>query len=255
MRPPILTPPDSPISSCSELRRQLRELRVERKPNLHPDKWIFPQNSVRRLFTEECVRTLLECRCDRCAYHKRIQEVTDPATYVSHILGLRSFGRIGDGTSVVLLALLLFIECPAMIFGFLRSRCGDQQFQTQVASFTSAFVRKNYWHKFSTSEVEEYAEKFHWARYQFAIPCVEGSQYEEYRPLEILPFIEERRLGNGHFGEVYAFDIIDGYYNFPVRRSQDQKHPKISCSDIFELGISRFESICSKRTQTKYHRG
>ena len=226
MQHQLPTPPNSPIPPCSEIRRQLRDLRVESEPKLPQHKWIFPQDRIRRLFTDRNVRSLLGCHCSRCSNQRHVQQITDPAPYVFRVLGDYSNTRHGRSTWVILLALLVFIECPALIYTFIRKDCEDQLFIAQTAIFTSEHVRKTFWHQFSSSDVEEYADKFHWARYQFAIPHMNDDPYEEYPSSVILPFVNERRLGKiaatgeiiseGHFGDVYAFDILDEYCHFTV---------------------------------------
>lgn len=219
------TPPNSPVSACLDLRHRLKQLRTASERNDLQDKRFFPESSIRRLLTRDIVKVLLECDCSKCRNHRLLQQIADPACYVSDVLAGHSKDRHRDSGSVILLALLVHIECPALIYTFVRGRCGDGQFKNETAKFTSEYVRDTFWHKLPPRVVEVYAVDFDWERYKFAIPRVEGDHYEEYPPSAILPFVNEKRVGRmgvngeilseGHFGDVYSFDILEEYCYFP----------------------------------------
>ena len=219
------TPPNSPVSGCSDTRRKFKQ-EVRSEPNVPQHKIFFPESGIRRFFATGTVKELLECRCPKCCNHRRLHQIANPASYVSHVLGRHSKDRHLDSGYVILLALLVYIECPALIYTFIHGRCGDGQFKSQTARFTHEYVRDTFWHRLPPGDVEEYAQEFDWERYRFAIPRMEGDHYEEYPSSTILPFVNEKRvsgmavngeiISEGHYGDVYSFDILEGYCDFPV---------------------------------------
>ena len=208
------------------MRRQLKHLKTESERDDGQDKRFFPESSIRRLFTRDNVKMLLECECSQCRSHRHRQQIANPAYYVSYVLASHSKDRHGDSGYVVLLALLVHIECPALIYTFIRGHCRDGQFKNETAKFTREYVQDMFQHKLPLKDAKEYAEEFHWQRYKFAIPRMKGDHYEEYPSSTILPFVNEKRLGRmgengeiiseGHFGDVYSFNILEEYCEFPV---------------------------------------
>ena len=216
------TPPSSPVPSCLDIRDRLKDLGTPEESNVPQHKRFFPESSIRRFFTRGTVKTLLECCCSKCYSHRHLQQIADPVSYVSDVLGGPSRDHRRDSGAVILLALLVYIECPALIYAFIRGHCGDGQFKSQTAKFTHEYVQETFWHMFPT----KHARDFHWERYKFAIPRMEDDHYEEYPSSVILPFVNEKRVGRatrngeiiseGSYGDVYSFDILDEYCGFPV---------------------------------------
>ena len=216
----------TPLSACSDLRHRLNHSRTECEPNVPPEKRFFSESSIRQLLTRDRVKALLECNCSTCDQYRGLQQIIDPASYVSSVLPTRSKDLHGDSGYVLLLALLIHIECPGAIYTFIRRRCGDGQLKNQTARFTHEYVRDTFLRTLPLDYAQGYAEKFHWEKYKFAIPRMEGEQHEEYPAFTILPFVNEKRVGRmgvngeivseGHFGDVYSFDILEEYCHFPV---------------------------------------
>ena len=208
------------------MRHRLKKLRTESERNVPQDRRFFPESCIIRFFTRDTVKLLLECDCANCHSHRRLQKISDPAVYVSCVLADQYKERHRDSGYVILLALLVHIDCPALIYTFIREHCGDEQFKNQTAKFTREYVRNTFWKKLPPRDAEVYAEEFDWEKYKFAVPRMENDDYEAYPPSAILPFVNEKRVGRmgvngeiiseGHFGDVYSFDILEEYCNFPV---------------------------------------
>ena len=220
------TPPNSPGPICSYTRNQLKSLRTQSERDIPQHKRFFPEYSVRQFFSKTTVEALLVCSCATCQRHRRLQHVVYPAGYASSILADRSRDQTSGSGYVVLLALLVHIECPALIFTFIHEQYGDGLFKRETAKLTGDYVLRTFWQKFPPDDVKLYADDFDGERYKFTVPRIEGDCHEEYPSETILPFVNERRLGRegangeiiseGHFGDVYSFNILEGYCGFSV---------------------------------------
>lgn len=220
------TPPSSPSPTCSDLRHRLKHLRLETEASGPQDRRLFLESRIRSFFTRDIVKDLLGCTCSRCDYHRRFQQITNPGCHVSSILPNCSGDPHDDSGYVILLALLTYIDCPATIYTFIRECRGDKKFKSQTADFTREYVRDKFLCHLPPEEANSCAEEFDWEKYRFAVQRVEGEHYEEYPQSAILPFVNEELLGRkningeivseGHSGDVYSFEILEEYCNFPV---------------------------------------
>lgn len=212
--PPI---PDSPILPCIKLRDDLGDLVV---PTDVPDhQRFFPKSQVKRLFTDERIREVLECVCSRCQDQKRMFRRRDSQSSVVTIGGHRN-----GPCAILLFALLVYIECPSLIYAFLDKRLCDLEVESNLTKFTAQYIQQQYWPK----QHFRFADKFDWSKFKFFVPFMRDDRYEEFPAGTILPFVNEKRLGRsteageivneGSFGTVFAFEILDEYRGFQVSK-------------------------------------
>lgn len=148
----------------------------------------------------------------------------EPRHSLTSITGNTGNSRSSGQSAIIIFALLVYIECPALIYGFLDKHINDHRFESELAVFTSEYVQQNFWPRARL----RYADKFHWNKYRFAVPYMKDGMYNEYPSSTIMPFVNETRLGRvtetgefvneGSFSNVFAFDILDEYRAFAVSR-------------------------------------
>jgi len=217
---PVPSTPDSPTLPCLKLRYDFEELCIPRDHNVPQHKRFFPKSCIKRLCTEGRIKAVLECCCAKCQEHQRIFGFRDPALSARAITGKSQNGH--SNCAVVLFALLVYIECPSLIYSFLDKRLNDHYFESELADFTAKYVLQIFGSRVHTM----LADRFHWNKYKFAVPYMKDGSYEEYPSSTILPFVNETRLGRstetgeilneGSYGTVFAFEILDEYKAFAV---------------------------------------
>jgi hypothetical protein len=217
--PPL---PDSPTFPCHKLRHDLEELYVPKGHDVPDHLRFFPKSCIAKLFTDDRIKEVLECHCSSCQDQKRVFGSRDPDLELVAITGKNLNDHRSRSCAIVLFALLVFIECPSLIYSFLDKRVGDRELESDLVTFTAEYVQLKYWPK----QYPRLADKFHWLKFKFFVPCMRDDRYEEYPKGAILPFVNEQRLGRsteageiineGSFGTVFAFEIVDEYRRFSV---------------------------------------
>lgn len=219
--PPI---PGSPTLPCIKLRDDLEDLAVPTGHDVPEHQRFFPKSHIKRLFTDERIREVLECVCSRCQDQKRMFSIRDPRSSLDTIASKPINGHRNGSCAIILFALLVYIECPSLIFSFLDKRVGDHEVQSDLTRFTAAYIQQQYWPK----QHPKLTDKFHWNKFKFFVPFMGDDRYAEYPKGTILPFINEQQLGRtteageilneGSFGTVFAFEIVEEYRGFEVRK-------------------------------------
>lgn len=219
--PPL---PNSPTLPCIKLRDDLEELYVPSGHDVPEHQRFFPKTRIKTLFNDERIKEVLECQCSRCHDQKRMFGSRDPESSLVKIT-CKEINRHRSGSCAILLfALLVYIECPSLIYSFLDKCLSDHELESDLAKFTAGYIQHQYWPK----QHPKLADKFHWNKFKFFVPFMRDDRYEEYPRGTILPFVNEQQLGRstetgeilneGSFGTVFAFEIVDGYKGFPVSR-------------------------------------
>ncbi|KAH7378818.1 kinase-like domain-containing protein [Pyrenochaeta sp. MPI-SDFR-AT-0127] len=126
--------------------------------------------------------------------------------------------------------LLVYVEHPLFIIGFLDRNCSDHFLESWV-THTSLFSReslKQYTGDFKRDPLrfERFAKRFATNLPKFAVPHLESERFSQFDASVVLPFIEETEIGKriddgGHLtseganGKVFAFKIHREYNKFP----------------------------------------
>lgn len=219
------------VSACSRLRSELDSFTLPHDPDVPEHKKFYPKSRLHKFLSPLKVSQLLECACQRCAHIRSILGAQNHATpkSVSIIVGKTPHGNSQSHTSILLLALLLYIDSPALIFGFLEKKCYDGELESHLDRFSAEFVQRTYWPRLYASEPllsNTLANKFRWSKYKFVLPIVKDGEFSVYDESVILPFINEKRIGRegpdgsiiseGAYGHIYSFEILDEYRMFSV---------------------------------------
>lgn len=219
--------PISPLSltftyPCLRLRDDLDNAYVSKGPDAPEHERFFHKHSILSLFTEARIREVLECLCSNCQDQKQLIGKRDSGDTLAAITGRASNSQNNRSGTIILFALLVFIECPVLINSFLDKSLSDQKLESKLLEFTADHVQQNYWPNLA----RRLADRFYWNKYKFFVPVMKEEVYVEYPSNTILPLVNEVPLGRstahgeivseGSYGDVFAFDIVDEYKQFPV---------------------------------------
>ncbi|CAO2656257.1 Nn.00g050600.m01.CDS01 [Neocucurbitaria sp. VM-36] len=154
----------------------------------------------------------------------------DPESYVNDIMGGRYDPSNLTKTYYSVFGLLVYIEHPLFIIGFLHRDCNDFLLESWATN-TSHFSRehlKEYVGEYKRDAIryERFAKRFAANLPKFAVPHMASKKFSQYDATVVLPFIEEREIGKrmddegnwtseGANGKVFAFKIYREYNKFP----------------------------------------
>lgn len=218
---------------CSIVRTRLEFLALPEDPDIPEHKKFFPRSAIWSLFTPEVVRGLVACACQRCASlrHTAGIQLHHACKVVNAIIGTPR-DRDVQKTYHLTLGLLLYIDRPALIIGFVQQKCYDGNVEAYLEQLTPAKFQQKFWPKLLSSAPQEslsVMSSFRWRKYNFFVPMLKDNEFSTYDQHTILPFINERRVGRetddgdivfeGAYGQIYSFEILDEYREFVVSAS------------------------------------
>jgi hypothetical protein len=227
-------------SICADVRTQIIALQVFEEADDIPSKSFFPLDKIRKSLTREIVTKILQCLCLKCSTHRSLfGRNINPLERLDQIVGPPNLSRLSERrdtrkTAFALFALLIFIEHPLLIIGFLERTCSDFVLETSPGLFSRDSLRNHYCSRFAEfsekrsepNQFTRFASQF--VRYlpEFVLPKMDSGVFTVYHANTILPFVKERKIGRrnedgsieseGANGKVYAFEIPDEYQRFPV---------------------------------------
>jgi hypothetical protein len=236
--------------TCRIARDEVEDLQIEQG-----SKSFFPLNELRSFFKEQKIRDILLCDCLQCREDVRMFESRiDRESYVNMIMG-GSEPKDLTKTYYSVFGLLVCVEHPLFIIGFMDHKCNDyilESWVTHSSDFSRDRLKRftgNY--ERNTTGFLRFAKKFTASLPQFAIPHLEPDIFSQYHESVVLPFIEEVEIGkkqadDGHWtseganGRVFAFKIQREYNRFPVSivLGRDQ----LAGTDIFSILVQRLSS-------------
>jgi hypothetical protein len=210
--------------ACRRLRDDIVSLAIPDEPDFDVQKKFFPKRQLTELLVRDRIGRVLRCQCAHCTSRAEGRRHGDVSHLCDTILGKRSPETI----SILLFALLVFIECPQLISGFLEMSTYDKSLEEDVSVFTEEHVRRTYWPLFDSQHPKDskrLANEFRSFIFKFTVPLI-SEAFVSYHRSTIFPFCNETPLGRttddgdiiqeGAFGRVFAFNIIDGYKDFQV---------------------------------------
>jgi hypothetical protein len=226
--------------TCRRARDEIEDLQFE-----EGSKSFFPLDRLRSYFKYQRIKEILFCSCAQCQEDLRLFNTrTDRETYVNRIMGDSEPSNLTRSFYSVL-GILVYVEHPLFIIGFLDHNCTDF-FLASWATHSSLFSRdrlKDYTGEYKRDAIrfERFAKRFSASLSRFAIPHLESAGFSQYDGGAVLPFIEEQEIGkkeiDGHWtseganGKVYAFKIYREYNRIPVS----------NCSVVINLALTSEE--------------
>ena len=213
--------------TCRRAREEIEDLQFE--DGAQP---FFPLDRLRSYFKFQKIKEILFCSCAQCEDDLRVfKSQADRESYVNHIMGGKSDSSDLTKTHYSVFGILVFVEHPMFIIGFLDHDCSDR-FLESWATHTSLFSRENlkqYTGEYKRDAIrfERFAKRFASSLPKFAVPHMTSERFLQYDASVVLPFVEEREIGKkmdeeGHWtseganGKVFAFKIYREYNKFPV---------------------------------------
>ena len=175
----------------------------------------------REQFLKATVDNILGCTCSRSQTDTfYIQQA--PSEYVDQII---------QG-AIRLFSLLVHVQHPRLIIGFLNCGCDDTALNksNSLTTMFSCGQLKKYTGSYYTKKNADF-QFFHWsftkAYPEFTVPYMDSGEFAQYDRNVVLPFIEEREVGmrlneGGRYtsesgsGRLIAFKICKEYRRFPA---------------------------------------
>jgi hypothetical protein len=192
----------------------------------------FPLDKLRKYFTRNKVVHILHCPCTTCVCDRTSNGSSrNPTGYVEAIVGPPSEKPEKPDTShsaYALLGLLIYIEHPSLILGFLDRACCDFYLENSPDYFTKNKVEEccRDYANIGSPWFKRFVSEFIFFMPQFGLPRMDSGKFVQYSPNRVLPFINETKVGvqndqgeivsEGSNGHVYAFDIYGEYLSFHV---------------------------------------
>jgi hypothetical protein len=180
------------------------------------EKRFFPANKLDKFLDKTAVESILSCGCERCKRHLHdLGKQDPPIKYADKIVGTKS-----PTDAKALFALLIYIEHPMFIVAFMERGMDSKSLESFCAQpLFDPNTLKAYWSRYTTrnpNDSLDLARKFSFSMHQFVPPILDHGNFSLYSANTILPIIEGPTLGSGAYGEVYPFQIYEGYNQIPV---------------------------------------
>jgi hypothetical protein len=214
---------------CKAARSKIQELQYFEDFEDGKTVSFFPLDRLRSFLKRDVVKSILECGCPVCQEEKIIfGGNTNQLQYLDAIIGNQEqYNR--TKSAYLIYSLLIYIEHPMAVIGFLEGQCTDFHVQT-TPSFSKERLKTDYcsrlWERVDAARFDRFAIQFIRAIPEFAVPRMDSITFTRYTPNRILPFIEEKKIGiktetgeitsEGANGKVYRFRIYDEYQHFKV---------------------------------------
>ena len=213
--------------ACRRAREDIEDLQYENGSTI-----FFPLDKLRSYFKFEKIKEILLCNCAQCQADVRMfRSQTNRESYINHIMGGKSDFNDMTRTYYSVFGLLVCVEHPLFIIGFLDRNCSDHFLESWV-THTALFSRENlkqYTGDYHNDALgfERFAKRFTTNLPKFAVPHMESERFSQYHPSVVLPFVGEREIGkrredDGHLtseganGKVFAFKVYREYNRFAV---------------------------------------
>lgn len=211
-------------SRCAAIAASLRirlgesPLNIRRKPDTAPKNFISPA-TIKSVLDTGPIEQLLFCACDACAKYSGLSADERKIRYGDIELAEKY---------VSLFALLLALNCAGLFWWFQNKGVGtlDQPISEKTLDSLTSFLTDH----FTNDEAKDVRNRIGDLQYSFfARPLEIGKIDIEYHPKEALPIDEDDNpKGEGSYGEVYAFKILDEY------RGDGYKAFKVMLLEILE---------------------
>ncbi|KAF1925391.1 kinase-like protein [Didymella exigua CBS 183.55] len=219
--------------TCRTAKEKVEDLQIEQDP-----KSFFPLDGLRSYFKEQKVREILLCACSQCREDARMfNSRIARENYVDMIMG-GSEPKDLTKTYYSVFGLLVFVEHPLFIIGFLENRCNDyilESWVTRSIDFSRERLRTltGDYQQRSAAGFDRFVRRFTSSLSKFSVPHLGPDGFSLYREKAVFPFIEEKQIGqrrdeNGQLtseganGKVFAFRIQREYNRFPHSSSRTE---------------------------------
>ncbi|KAF8541122.1 hypothetical protein BDD12DRAFT_949670 [Trichophaea hybrida] len=217
----------------SQVKQRLEDVRAEKlkeaghiqaDPGFKPD--FFPVDVIQEVLCEDTIRYVLGCPCNYCRLHATFLPEgcsVDRTDYYQDII---------RDEAMKLFALLVVMDHPALIGGFLQQR--SDHVDTILTGPLDHEALKTYLPKIGTkrnkTEIEIFFDLFLTKRLRFSPPIFKTNRYEPLDPNDVFPFINTTKIGSGGYGNVYSFQFYPGYLRWD--EFKDLPHTKFAMKEV-----------------------
>lgn len=249
--------------ACKVARLRLRELRVPGKLRHTPEdvppspavsisdhdddppNYFFPKDKVLNYFRRKQVEEVLDCSCpacrkDRDSIKQSYDETLSTADLLKRIVPV---GYALEKESVLALFLLMvYLRRPQLVRVLVMLNYSD----VHLESWCKGLMHIHLQEPFRDLEItQEFVADFRNHMYRFTAPEIINSDFLQYNEHTILPFHQEKEVGNGFYGRVFYFEIYPTYNKFV----SEVLHGKVKCL-LCETG-TRCQNVCSQTIERK----
>jgi hypothetical protein len=224
--------------TCRRARDDVEDLQYE-----DGSKPFFPLDKMRSYFKYQKIKEILECTCAQCQEDLRMfSSRREPVEYVNRIMGNADPNDLRR-TFFSVFGLLVYVEHPLFIIGFLDHNCNDYVLEARAAHSTLPNDDLKNWtgeYRRDSVRFDRFARRFRANLPSFAVPHFESAEFVLYDERVVMPFVKEVEIGkktaeDGHLtseganGKVFAFKIYREYA-FPVSCRVLPKRPSLTTS-------------------------
>ena len=165
----------------------------------------YPVESLRRIFSIDDIKTILNHPCTNCAKHLGDNIAAHPSQYPADTI-LRTNSTLG------LFALLVLLRYPLLIGNFLVSYGVDSlplpryiyEFELRDVQFKHLPYRTK----------DQLVDAFQDHKWQFSVPRFTDGSFQTFEKGTILPYIDEEPIGEGGFSKVFKVWMHPYYCTF-----------------------------------------
>ncbi|KAF2795497.1 kinase-like protein [Melanomma pulvis-pyrius CBS 109.77] len=223
--------------ACRTARNDIFRLRYEEERPNGTRNGFFPLDRLRKYLSSEKVDEILGCKCEACRQDRSAMGYPDniqPLNSRPAIVGEGGDTKDTRRTAFGLFSLLIHVEHPSLVLGFLEHDLNDYWLEASPNSFKEANLR-SYTRNFVINDQDGFRRfAFAFATFmpQFAVRHMDSGRFSRYPAGTILPFINEIEIGKqenedgqltniGAHGKVFSFEIYGEYRKF--RHASDVK--------------------------------
>ncbi|OKL57877.1 hypothetical protein UA08_06715 [Talaromyces atroroseus] len=181
--------------------RRIEEVAVPNVPGVSSAKRFYPIISLREIFSNDEVQSILNHRCDECKKHLSGDNAAS--------LDRSSADKImRSDAALSLFALLICLGYPLLIGCFLTFYGRSIR---EPRLYSQSDLRDTVFKFLPERLREEVTMWFQQWKWQFSPPSFEDGSYQLYQQGTILPYLKEAKIGPGGFSDVYRVDIHPSY--------------------------------------------
>lgn len=187
---------------------------------------IFPKDVLATKLTDVVIDNILTCICDKCKSDKSLFPHLLPSN-AKHRQNRASLITKNESSAISLFALLIYLERPQLILGFLDRKQSDyfllESGRTYVDKVLTPEQEKSlagdFWPEYLSDSPEGATSLLH--RFlktlpRFAIPNFGPELSGTFSKSTIMPFIDENLVGKGTYGDVHKFKVHPYYLKLEV---------------------------------------
>lgn len=215
-------------SACKDAHYEIKRLATPQ--NAPPSEQFYPRDKIKDFLTRSKVEEILRCHrtCLECRTHLEHLQVgmsqgtVDPVRQCLDRISppSRNGQLIPDDEALSLFALMVVLQSPLLIIPFVYQPTWeldtyDKERKGNVEDEIKR-VQARHFNCLKHKKAEVLAGSFVHEVFKFSSPVFNHTGFTQFHAGTVLPFLHTRLLGEGSFGEVFAFELYPYYNRLPV---------------------------------------